>query len=97
MQWLKFHKEKWRLQRAQRRERRRLLSQGMAGVGLSDAAPSQLSTINMAGFIRRRNRALAELPWQIIQVGAPPVLTVTVVAYSARNDIDQQQLVHDPS
>ena len=68
MKWLKFHKEKWRLQRAQRRERRKLLSQGVAGTAFSDPAPSQMSATNMAGFIRQRNRALAELPWQIIQV-----------------------------
>ena len=61
--WLKFHKEKWDIQKLQRKGRNRHLSR-------LDKQLSQIpsSRGNMATFLRQRNVDLIELPWQIIQV-----------------------------
>ena len=71
MEWLEYHKKKWELQRGQRKERGKMLSQASRGGDLmltgmpstSSAAPGSLS-----GMLRQRNRGIVELPWQLIQV-----------------------------
>ena len=67
--WLAYHKRKWKLQRVQRLERRQLLAmqqQGRSEGPLHDLV--QERTASLSGYLQRQNRALAESPWQLVQV-----------------------------
>ena len=66
--WLKYHKEKWKLQLARRRERRLMAGQDSVHGGGSVHLHSSLMSGNLTGFLRQQNRTLVDLPWQIIQV-----------------------------
>ena len=72
--WLKYHKEKWRLQKARRLERRQLASrQGPGGVARSRDLSSGGgggggTSSDITGFLWQQNRALVDKPWEIIQV-----------------------------
>lgn len=71
--WLTYHKRKWKLQKIRRQEKRQLLAQQERGGGPMTFDPSQPRgggmSRNLTGFLRQQNRALVELPWQLIQVG----------------------------
>lgn len=70
MSWLKYHKEKWKLQKKVRDERNRLgARQNGVGGALGDYAPPRGGAKGgLTGFLWQQNRALVDLPWQIIQV-----------------------------
>ena len=69
--WLKYHKEKWRLQKAERRQRRQREGEGHSDssfVGRGHDSLSQPVRGNMAGFLQQRTRTVLQSPWQLIQV-----------------------------
>lgn len=72
--WLAYQKQKWKLQKIRRQEKKQQLmgltsGHGRGGAG-EDHTPSSrgVRSHNLAGFFQQQNRALVELPWQIIQV-----------------------------
>lgn len=73
MVWLEYHKEKWKMQKRMREERKRLLTQqnGVGGALSGDFLSLRGvggATGDLTGFLRQQNRALIDLPWEIIQV-----------------------------
>ena len=70
--WLAYHKQKWKLQRIRRHEKKQqLMGLGSGRGGMTEDHTSSSRGVrshNLAGFFQQQNRALVELPWQIIQV-----------------------------
>ncbi|XP_077483057.1 DNA polymerase epsilon catalytic subunit 1 isoform X2 [Amblyomma americanum] len=84
VEWLKFHKEKWALQRRQRQERSKRMNRGFTGPSSATdkASTSKGSAVRsgvagtLGSFLRRAQRNLLDSPWQIIQLdqtGTPGV------------------------
>ena len=70
--WLKYHKEKWQLQKAERRKRREREGEGLSDssfVGRGHDSLTHPPRGNMAGFLQQRTRTVLQSPWQLIQVG----------------------------
>ena len=68
MKWLKYHKEKWRLQKLERQEKKRR-GRNTPGDPFVGGARSSSVRGQMGGFLQQRTRAVFQSPWQIIQVG----------------------------
>lgn len=70
MAWLRYHKEKWKLQKRARDERRKLIArQNGVGGALGGGMLSGSGVMGgLGGFLWQQNRALVDLPWQLIQV-----------------------------
>jgi DNA polymerase epsilon subunit 1 len=65
--WLKYHKEKWRLQKLERQEKKR------SGINTStDVTPGNVQGSSargrLGGFLQQRTRTVFTSPWQIIQI-----------------------------
>ena len=75
--WLTFHKEKWKLQKKRRDERKRLLALE-DGEGSAGDHTHSMGGGGLSGMLRQQSRALIELGWQIVQVRAGPVWAHTV-------------------
>lgn len=70
VEWIKFQKKKWRWQIEQRKKLRGDTGnkRGRHEIPLMDA-PAQRGPIStLGGFLKRTQRNLIELPWQIIQI-----------------------------
>lgn len=70
VEWIKFQKKKWRFQMEQRKKLRGDTGnkRGRHDVPLMDA-PAQRGPIStLGGFLKRTQRNLIELPWQVIQI-----------------------------
>lgn len=69
VEWLKFHKKKWKWQLNDRKKHRESQSKRQRGDEVF-IAPSAVSnkTTSIGGFLRRTQRNLIELPWHIIQI-----------------------------
>lgn len=67
--WLKYQKEKWKLQKQWRDEQRRLyaLGDGVVGGALGGRGVASRGGA-LTGFLQQQNRTLIDYPWQIIQV-----------------------------
>ena len=72
--WLAYHKQKWKLQRVRRNEKKQQMMGLTSGRGGTDSDHTHsgvgggVRSHNLAGFFQQQNRALVELPWQILQV-----------------------------
>lgn len=73
--WIKFQKKKWEFQQQQRSSQaKRSRKDGMnlgGGVGMGNAGKVVRSgpASTIGGFLRRAQRTLMDVPWQIIQAG----------------------------
>ena len=74
--WLKYHKEKWKLQLKKRDERKRLLALDERKVSDVDHTQSGGRGValggGLSGMLRQQNRALIEQGWEVIQVRVYP-------------------------
>ena len=70
VEWIKFQKKKWRWQISQRKKLRGDNSnkRGRHDVALMDAPVQRGPISSIGGFMRRTQRNLIELPWQVIQI-----------------------------
>lgn len=70
VEWIKFQKKKWRWQIAQRKKLRgdSTNKRGRHDVPLMDAPVQRGPISSIGGFLKRTQRNLIELPWQIIQI-----------------------------
>ena len=70
MVWLKYHKEKWKMQKKRRDERKRLLAleEGEGLVGDHSGGRGIGMRSGLSGMLRQQTRALVELAWEIVQV-----------------------------
>lgn len=70
--WLSYHKEKWKLQKKRRDEKKRFLALDEGEGGDADHIQSGGRGValgsGLSGMLRQQNRALIELGWEIIQV-----------------------------
>ena len=70
MAWLKYHKEKWKIQKRERDMQKKMLAQqdGLGGDYYSSRGGGGGAVGGaLTGFLRQQNRALVDLHWQIIQ------------------------------
>lgn len=70
VEWIKFQKQKWRWQIQQRKKLRGDTGnkRGRHDVPLKDAPAQRGPISSLGGFLKRTQRNLIELPWQIIQI-----------------------------
>lgn len=72
MVWLKYHKEKWKMQKKKRDERRKLLAleegEGFGGDHTFSGGRGLSVGSGLSGMLRQQARALVELGWELIQV-----------------------------
>ncbi|XP_075749504.1 DNA polymerase epsilon catalytic subunit 1 [Rhipicephalus microplus] len=86
IEWLQFHKKKWAHQKRQRQDRTKRVNRGANSLSSATdktaAAPTKGAAIRagvtgtLGSFLRRAQRNLLDLPWQIIQLdqmGTPGV------------------------
>lgn len=79
--WLKYHKEKWRLQLTRRHERKSAANRGDFYGDSFDHTTPRL-TGGLTGFLRQQNRTLVDLPWQIIQVNFSKTIHTNGYSYT---------------
>lgn len=70
IEWIKFQKQKWRWQIQQRKKLRGDTGnkRGRHDVPLMDAPAQRGPITSIGGFLKRTQRNLIELPWQVIQI-----------------------------
>ena len=69
--WVSFQKRKWEFQHQQRMHRSKRLRSSNFGKGTSgrgEIVRSGPSGNTLGGFLKRTQRTLLDVPWQIIQV-----------------------------
>ncbi|MCL4127577.1 UNVERIFIED_CONTAM: hypothetical protein GTU68_024765 [Idotea baltica] len=80
--WIQFHKKKWEFQKQQReRHVKRLRTSDYAPAKTSGKASKDKAGSTLGGFLKRAQRTLLDMPWQIVQIaetGTPGSVQVMV-------------------
>ena len=72
LEWVKFQKKKWKWQLAQRNKNRDPHSkrQRSENIALLPQQTARTATASIGGFLKRTQRNIIELPWQVLQIVA---------------------------
>lgn len=82
VEWLKYHKKKWLWQLRKRRgplleqnkqtggknKSKKSRTEAISSRNITSTGPSRSSSVTVGGFLRRAQRSIIEIPWQIIQI-----------------------------